>query len=255
MNAEPEPITLTVDGVPVTVPAGATLREAALARGIHTPTLCWHPQFPTGSNCRVCVVELAGARTLVPACSRRAEAGMVVCTDSERVRRSRRLVLELLLSQVDAGAAPELLAYAAHYGADAHRFDLTAGERLGGGFGGFVSDAAAHPPQQEREPLRDNPFFVRDYARCILCQRCTAACGTGVQFTFAISVVGRGAAASIGTGGTGLLPDGPCVFCGNCVGACPTGALMPVPNFDAARAGVWAPAPVTWAPGQGVAGR
>lgn len=254
MSAKPDQtITLTVDGTAVTVPAGATLREAALARGIHTPTLCWHPHFPTGSNCRACVVEVQGGRTLVPSCSRPAEPGMVVFTDSERVRRSRRLVFELLLSQADLTAAPELQAYAAHYGADPHRFDLAAGERLGGGFGGQVSHAAHHPPQAEAAPVADNPFFVRDYARCILCQRCTEACGVGVQHTFAISVVGRGAGAVIGTGGTGLLPDSPCVFCGNCVGACPTGALMPRPNFAAAAAG-WAPAGVVWRPEKGVAG-
>lgn len=247
-----ERITLTVDGAEVTVPRGATLREAALARGIHTPTLCWHPQFPTGSNCRACVVELQGSRTLVPSCSRQAEPGMVVFTDSERVRRSRRLVFELLLSQVDLSAAPEAQAYAAYYGADPQRFELTAGERLGGGFGGFMSHARDHAPHRDVAPVQDNPFFVRDYARCIVCQRCTEACGAGVQHTFAISVVGRGAGAVIGTGGSGLLPDSPCVFCGNCVGACPTGALMPNPNFAAAQAGAWAPAPVEWAPDTGV---
>lgn len=250
-----ETIKLTVDGAEVQVPAGATLREAALAQGTHTPTLCWHPGFPTGSNCRACVVELQGSRTLVPSCSRLAEPGMVVLTDSERVRRSRRLVFELLLSQVDLSAAPEAQAYAAHYGADPGRFELTAGRRLGGGFGGFMAEAAHKGPQQQVPAVQDNPFFVRDYAKCILCQRCTEACGEGVQHTFAISVVGRGAGSAIGAGGTGLLPDSPCVFCGNCVGACPTGALLPNPNFAAAEAGEWAPVALDWAPETGVKAR
>ena len=249
-------ITLTVDGAPVTVAAGASLKDAALARGVHVPTLCWHPLFATGSNCRVCVVELQGSRTLVPSCTRLAEPGMVVSTDSERVRRARKLIFELLLSQVDLSAAASVQAMAAYYGADPQRFALTASERLGGGYGGRVAaEEASHPPQVAVPPVADNPFFVRDYARCILCQRCTEACGEGVQFTFAISVVGRGSGASIGTGGTGELPDSPCVFCGNCVGACPTGALQPVPNFAAARAGEWAPVAVEWSPEKGVSPR
>lgn len=253
-------VTLRINGQEVTVPAGATLREAALAAGVHTPTLCWHPQFPTGSNCRACVMELQGSRVLVPSCTREAEAGMVVETDSERVRQARRMVFELLYSQVELGGAPELTAYAAHYGADPHRFDLTAGDRLPGGFGGLPGElhhgsaAADHrPPLQKGRPAeRDNPFFIRDYARCILCQRCTEACGVGVQHTFAISVVGRGSGSVIGSGGTGALPDSPCVFCGNCVGACPTGALTALPEYDAGRHGL-RPAPaMRWSPATGL---
>lgn len=226
-------VRLTVDGREVEVPRGATLREAALAAGVHTPTLCWHPQYPTGANCRACVVEVKGSRVLAPACTRAAEPGMEVRTDSERVRRARKTVLELLLSQVDLSAAPEALAYGEYYGADPDRFRLTA------------------EPPRPRPPLADNPFFVRDYARCILCQRCTEACGTGVQFTFAISVVGRGAESSIGAGGTDRLPDSPCVFCGNCVGACPTGALMALPEYTARRQGAETRPKVTWTPATG----
>lgn len=229
-----------IDGRAVTVPAGATLREAALAAGVHVPTLCYHPHARTGANCRVCVVEVTGNRTLVPSCSREAEAGMEVWTDSDRVRRARRVVLELLLSQADAAWAPELRAYAAYYGADPGRFGSPA-ERGGAG--------AAPAP----EPIADNPFFVRDYARCILCRRCTEVCGVGVQHTFAIQIVGRGNRATIGTGGTERLPDSPCVFCGNCVGACPTGALVPVPEYEARRAGRWPSGPaLRWSPATGL---
>lgn len=236
-------IDLTIDGAPVRVDEGSSLKQAIAAAGKQTPTLCWHPLFPTGANCRACVVELSGSRVLVPSCSRKAEPGMAVQTDSLRVRRARRLVLELLLGAHNLAAAPELNAYAEYYGAEAQRF---AAPRL----------EHAAPPQNAAPrlehaggPLQDNPFFQRDYDRCILCRRCTEACGVGVQFTFAIAVTGRGAEAGIGTGGSGKLPDSPCVFCGNCVGACPTGALLPLSALDAS------PPALRWSPQEGAVHR
>src|SRR5438874_9479018 len=111
-------VELTVDGESVRVMEGSTILDACRLRGIDTPTLCYGDTLTPVNVCRVCVVELEGARTLVPACSRKAEAGMVVHTDSERVRTSRRLVLELLGSSVDLSTAPEALAYSEQYGAD-----------------------------------------------------------------------------------------------------------------------------------------
>lgn len=244
---------LTVDGRPVAVPAGTTLREAALAAGIHTPTLCWHPLFATGANCRICVVEVQGARTLVPACVRVAEDGMAVSTDSPRVRQARRLVLELLFSQADLSAAAGALAYAQYYGARPDRFALTFDRQRPSAHGRTYG----HPPegavrQRDRAPIHDNPFFVRDYARCIACQRCTEACGAGVQHTFAIGMVGRGAGVVVGVGGTERLTDSPCVFCGNCVGACPTGALVGKHLYEAWQAGeVPLAPPRRWSPATG----
>lgn len=226
-------IELTIDNQPVAVPAGATLREAALSLGIATPTLCHYPGLATGSNCRLCVVEVHGARALVPACSRPAEAGMQVTTDSERVRRARRTVLELLLGETDTTRAPELLAYARYYGAKDDRWP------------GDPAGRRALPV------VADNPFFVRDYAKCILCRRCTEACGEGMQRTFAIAVTGRGSATGIGTGGTGRLTDSPCVFCGNCVGVCPTGALLSLPEHAARAAGAAATERLDWHPAKG----
>ena len=100
---------LTIDGTPVRVLEGSTILDACRLRGIDTPTLCYSDTLTPVNVCRVCVVELEGARTLVPACSRKAEAEMVVHTDSERVRTSRRLVLELLGSSVDLSTAPAAL--------------------------------------------------------------------------------------------------------------------------------------------------
>ena len=100
------PVELTIDGVAVTVPAGSTILEACRAEGIDTPTLCYLENLTPVNVCRVCVVEVTGSRVLVPACSRKVEAGMDVQTDSERVRHSRRMVLEFLGSSVDLSTAP-----------------------------------------------------------------------------------------------------------------------------------------------------
>src|SRR5690242_7788207 len=104
-------VELTIDGQAVAVPEGATLLEAARQLGIDTPTLCFLENLTPVNVCRVCVVEVENSRTLVPACSRKAEPGMVVKTGSDRVRLSRRLVLELLASSVDVSTAPTLLEY------------------------------------------------------------------------------------------------------------------------------------------------
>src|SRR5579875_2532491 len=102
-------VDVTIDGQPVRVPEGATLLEACRRQGIDTPTLCYLDTLTPVNVCRVCVVEVEGSRALVPACSRKAEPGMVVRTASPRVRTSRRMVLELLASSVDLTlAAPEV---------------------------------------------------------------------------------------------------------------------------------------------------
>ena len=119
-------VELTVDGKPVSVPEGATILDATRKLGIDTPTLCFLENLTPVNVCRICVVELEGSRVLVPACSRQAEPGMVVKTDSERVRLSRRLVLEFLASSVDVSTAPQLQEYMQRYGAKPERF----GEQL-----------------------------------------------------------------------------------------------------------------------------
>ena len=121
-------IEITIDGNAVTVAAGTTLLDACTANGVETPTLCYLESLTPVNVCRVCVVEVEGSRALVPACSRPAEAGMVVHTDSERVRHSRRLVLELLASSVDLSLAGtkepdgDLARHMERYGARPERF-------------------------------------------------------------------------------------------------------------------------------------
>ena len=120
------PIEITIDGQSVAVPEGSTLLEACRSLGISTPTLCYLENLTPVNVCRICVVELEGSRVLVPACSRKAEPGMVVKTDSERVQLSRRLLLEFLASSVDVSTAPELQTYMEQYEARPERFGTAA---------------------------------------------------------------------------------------------------------------------------------
>jgi predicted molibdopterin-dependent oxidoreductase YjgC len=237
-------VEVTIDDVKVAVPEGATLLDACRAAGVSTPTLCFAENLTPVNVCRVCVVELEGARTLVPSCSRKAEPGMVVHTDSERVRLSRRLVLELLASSVDVSTAPAFGAYAERYGANPARFGARApasheGER------DHAHPGHHHAPhgdaaQTVAQPVKvDNDLYVRDYAKCILCYKCVEACGSDAQNTFAIAVAGRGFEARISTELAVPLTESACVYCGNCIGVCPTGALAFKTEHDMRAQGTW----------------
>jgi predicted molibdopterin-dependent oxidoreductase YjgC len=237
-------VEVTVDGAGVSVPEGSTLLDACNARGIATPTLCFAENLTPVNVCRVCVVELEGARVLVPACSRRVEPGMVVHTDSPRVRLARKLVLEMLGSSVDVSTAPAMAGLVARYGADPGRFgppvagDAPRDEREPGHH--HASDGSR--AETVAQPVKvDNDLYVRDYAKCILCYKCVEACGHDAQNTFAIAVAGRGFDARISTELDVPLPDSACVYCGNCIGVCPTGALMFKSEHDLRARGEWRP--------------
>ena len=214
-------LTATIDGREVQAPEGTTILEACRRLAIDTPTLCYLETLTPVNVCRACVVEVEGSRVLVPACSRKLEAGMKIQTDSERVRHSRRVVLEFLGSSVDMSlTAPEVHGWIERYGADVNRFG-----------------PAAATVQQ---PVKiDNELYVRDYSRCILCYKCVEACGVDAQNTFAIGVAGRGFDAHISTEFDVGLPESACVYCGNCIGVCPTGALMFKSEHDMRTAGTW----------------
>lgn len=200
-------ITLTIDDQPVTVPAGSTILQAAAPLAVDIPTICYHPNCTSNGLCRMCVVEVEGARLLQPACVVQVSQGMVVRTRSERVDRSRRTIVEMLNSAVDLSQAPEIQAQLRDYGADPARF----------------------PEAERRESpvIDDNPMYVRDYSKCILCWRCVQVCADDAQYTFAINFEGRGFETQIGTFFDRAMPATTCVFCGQCVGVCPTGALKP----------------------------
>jgi len=237
-------IDLTIDGKPVSVPEGSTILQACRALGIDTPTLCYLETLTPVNVCRVCVVEVKGSRVLVPACSRKAEPKMAVRTDSDRVRLSRRLVLEFLGSSVDLScASDEVRRQMDRYGARPDRYGPPGpeGERDGARAG---HHPAAEPGRAETvaQPAKiDNELYVRDYSRCILCYKCVEACGTDAQNTFAIAVAGRGFDARISTEYAAPLGNSACVYCGNCVAVCPTGALMAKTEHDLREAGAWDP--------------
>ncbi|HAQ23608.1 MAG TPA: Fe-S-binding domain-containing protein [Acidimicrobiaceae bacterium] len=216
-------VEITLDGESARVPEGSTILDACRRKGIDTPTLCWAENLTPVNVCRVCVVEVEGSRVLVPSCSRNVEEGMVVATDTERVRTSRRMVYELLASSVEMDrATPEVLAWMDHYGARPDR----------------MGDRSEIVTQAQPVKVQDD-LYVRDYERCILCYKCVEACGDDAQHTYAIATAGRGFDAHISTEHDVSLPDSACVYCGNCIGVCPTGALMFKTEHDMRDAGTW----------------
>lgn len=218
-------VSLTINGQTVEVLAGTSIHKACESAGVATPTLCWAENLTPVNVCRVCVVEVEGSRALVPSCARAVEDDMVVQTDSPRVRRSRKMVLEFLGSSVDLSQASELGAWMRRYGADPDRYDQPdlAAERI------------------SEEPKIQDDLYIRDYDKCVLCYKCVEACGDDAQHTYAIAVSGRGFGARISTEFDTVLPDSACVYCGNCIGVCPTGAIQFKTEFDMRAAGEWHP--------------
>jgi NADH dehydrogenase/NADH:ubiquinone oxidoreductase subunit G len=200
-------VTLTIDNEAVTVPAETTILKAAEQAGRHVPTICYHDHCTANGLCRICVVEVEGVKPLLPACLSRVNEGMKISTASARTERSRRTILEMLASAVDLSEAPEIAEFMNDYRADPARF----------------------PDVERREHpvLDDNPMYIRDYSKCILCWRCVQVCADDAQFTYAINFKGRGFDTGIGTFFDKPMTETSCVFCGQCVGVCPTGALKP----------------------------
>ncbi len=203
----PNSVTVTIDGQSVSVPEGTTILEAAHAIGTTIPVICYHEATTANGLCRMCVVDVNQGRVLQPACVAACQNGATIETQNERVTRSRRTILEMLIASVDLSHAPEINQLAAEYGADPAR---------------FPDAEARHVPLYD-----DNPFYVRDYSQCVLCWRCVQVCGEDAQYTFALTFAGRGYETHISTAFNQPMPESACVYCGQCVGVCPTGALKP----------------------------
>ena len=202
-------INCTINGTPVSVPAGTTILEAARTIGIEIPTLCYMKEKNEIGACRICVVEVTGARTLVAACVMPVSEGMEIKTRSDRVLKARKKTLELIMSNhnceclaCDRSENCELQTLARNFGVD---FDTYKGEKT------------------EVELDDSSPALVRDDSKCILCRRCVAACRTQ---TGVIGANNRGFDTTIGCAFEMKLADVACVNCGQCIEACPVGALV-----------------------------
>lgn len=206
-----ENIHVQINGMPLCVPKGTTILEAARMAGINIPTLCFLKDVNEIGACRMCVAEVKGARSLVASCVYPLEReGTEVFTNSKKVQDSRRMTLELILSNHDRNCLScsrsgscELQQMCADFGVeDASRFD------------GFNPDL---------EPDTSTLHLVRNNNKCILCRRCVAACND--QFVGVIGANNRGFDTEIGCAFNKKLADTACVSCGQCTAVCPTGAL------------------------------
>ena len=200
-----EKIKLTIDGASVEVERGSTILEAARQAGVEIPVLCFFEHTTPNGLCRICVVEVEGVRGLQASCVTEAREGAVVHTRSENIERARRTILEMLAVSVDLSEAPGVQDLMREYKARPERFN---------------GALKRQPPL-----LDDNPAYIRDYAKCVLCWRCVQVCAADAQYTYAINFSGRGFHTQIGTFYDKPMPETTCVFCGQCIGVCPTGAL------------------------------
>ncbi len=217
--ADPRLVEITLNGETVLTHADATILDVCRAQDVDIPTMCFLETLTPFNSCRLCVVEVAGSRTLIPSCSRTVEVGMEITTESERVANTRRILYEMYASTVDLSLADD----------DTRRW-MAKYEVKPGRFGEYES---------HRKVKIQDDLYIRDYDKCVMCYRCVAACGTEAQNTFAIDVAGRGLSSTISTEFDVVLPDSACVYCGNCIGVCPTGALMFKSEYDMREAGSW----------------
>ncbi len=205
-------VTVTIDGKTFEVPEGTTLLRAAQSQGIDIPTLCDHPHLTPYGGCRLCLVEVEGARTLQPSCTLPVSPNMVVKTDTKRVLDARRFVLTLIFSERN-----HFCPYCQVSGGDCE-----------------LQNAAYHegmthwPLQPNWTPYpmdASHPYIIMENNRCILCRRCVRACGELIG-NYTLGFEERGAK-SILVADTGVpLGESTCISCGSCVQVCPTGALI-----------------------------
>jgi NADH dehydrogenase/NADH:ubiquinone oxidoreductase subunit G len=216
-------VTLTINGRKVTAPEGSTILEAARQAGLYIPTLCYHPDLSTVGACRLCVVSVEKARGLQTACTTPVFEGMVVNTESDEARRTRRFVLEMLLTdhpndcmKCEANGDCELqdLVYEYQVEWPAH-------------------SGARHTYEINPDP---NPFIWIDRNKCILCGRCIRACAE-IQVRHVWSFAYRGFKSKLVAGADQSMLEARCESCGQCVAYCPVGALYDKMSLGSGRIG------------------
>lgn len=233
-------VNLTINGMALSVPAGSTILDAATANGIHIPTLCFLKELDPHASCRMCVVEVEGARTFQHACAAKVREGMVVHTDTEAVRASRKLTLELLLS---------------NHAADCHhclRIGSSKCDDLDPKFcemcffcdcvkDGFCDlqalareykvDMLPFAQKHNTHPVDLSTAIVRNPNKCIKCRRCVDVCNQ-VQTVHNLAASGRGCEVIIGPAFQKPMAESDCIGCGRCVEVCPTGAIYAMEHKD-----------------------
>ena len=205
-----EMIKINIDGKDVEIEKGKTVLEAARKVNVEIPTLCFLKEINEAGDCRMCLVEIEGRRGYMPSCITKVEDGMVIKTNTPDLMDSRRLILDLILSNHDRKCLTCTRNGNCELQNLAHKFNITDldfdGERI----------------EKEIDDL--SPSIVRDPNKCILCRRCISAC-KNVQKVGAIDCGNRGFTSSVVTAGDKSLNDVNCTFCGQCIQACPVGAL------------------------------
>ncbi len=217
-----EPVNININGRDLKVPGEATIFEAARDNGIYIPNLCYEQRLEPYGACRLCLVEVEGARGLLPSCTTQVTEGMVIQTETENLTRIRRTLIGLLLSDhpqdcmtCESCGQCQLQDLAYDYG---------------------VRQTPYAGVMHEYEVRAENPLIERDYNKCILCGRCIRICRE-VQGVGVYDFVNRGFKAVPGTPYDLPMQETPCEFCGQCVSTCPTGAIISLPSKGKGRAG------------------
>lgn len=207
-------INLKIDGITVSVPEGTTILEAARQLNIQIPTLCYHEDLCIAGNCRVCVVELKGARTLPASCAMPAAEGMDVLTNTLKVRTARKHIIELLLSEHNAQCTTCYKNGKCELQNLASEYKISNGET-------FIDLV----PSKNYQIDAYSPSIIKDDSKCIRCQRCVRTCEE-LQHVSALGVAYKGDKMKISTFFENPMFEVVCTNCGQCVNRCPTGALI-----------------------------
>ena len=205
-------VNVTIDGKQIQVPEGTTVLRAAESAGIKIPTLCDHPQLAPYGGCRLCLVDVEGARTLQPSCTLPVTPNMVVKTDTEKVKDARKFVLTLIFSERN-----HFCMYCQVSGGDCELQNSA-----------YAEGMTHWPLQPNYSPFTvdaSNPYFVIDNNRCILCRRCVRACGELVG-NYTLGIEERGANSYLVADLGAPIGESTCISCGTCVQVCPTGAII-----------------------------
>jgi len=216
-----EMVNIKINGQALSVPSNYTVLEAARSANIEIPTLCYLKDVSKTGSCRMCIVEVVGARNLQAACVYPVNEGMEVLTNTQKVRDARRINLELLLSNHDR----KCLTCVRNQNCELQKL----ADDLG------VTDITYMGERNEYDVDEVSPSIVRDNNKCVLCRRCVSACKT-IQTVSVIDATERGFKTTIASPFNKSLGEVPCVNCGQCIVACPTGALREKDNTD----DVWA---------------